>query len=49
VDKNVEFFFFLLETREPTFFAKNIIRKCQISKYKKGPRPIYSVNVAYIV
>jgi len=33
----VKFHFFLLETKKTTFFAKNIIEKCKISKYRASP------------
>jgi len=31
-----EISFFLLETKKTTFFAKNSIEKCKISKYRKA-------------
>jgi len=36
--KSGEISFYLIETRKTTFFAKNLMIKCQISKFRRGPR-----------
>ena len=52
--KNGEILFFLLETKKKTFFGKNVIGKCQISKSREWSRspstsPRSTSIVVYIV